>query len=121
MKAYSYIPDGDGKGKESDIPADMADEAQAAHEVLVEMVAEGKDALLEEVFEKGTLPVEHILDGLKFTLREMRIFPVLCASAQHNIGLDQILNFTVENRPSPTDRGTVTGLEEPAPAARTPP
>jgi len=118
MKAYSYIPDGDGKGKESDIPADMADEAQAAHEVLVEMVAEGNDALLEEFFEKGTLPVEHILDGLKFTLREMRIFPVLCASAQHNIGLDQILNFIVENLPSPTDRGTVTGIQNGKEVAR---
>ena len=63
MKAYTYTPDGDGKGKESDIPADLADAAQAAHEALVELVAEGNDALLEEFFEKGTLPVEHILDG----------------------------------------------------------
>jgi len=118
MKAYSYTPDGDGKGKESDIPADMADEAQAAHEVLVEMVAEGNDALLEEFFEKGTLPVEHILDGLKSTLRDMRIFPVLCASAQHNIGSDQILNFIVENLPSPTDRGTVTGTQNGKEVAR---
>jgi elongation factor G len=111
MKAYSYTPDGDGKGKESDIPADMADAAQAAHEVLVEMVAEGNDALLEEFFDKGTLPVEHILDGLKSTVRELRMFPVLCASAQHNIGSDQILNFIAENLPSPTDRGTVAGAQ----------
>jgi elongation factor G len=118
MKAYSYTPAGDGKGKESDIPADMADEAQVAHEVLVEMVAEGNDALLEEFFEKGTLPVEHILDGLKSTLRDMRIFPVLCASAQHNIGSDQILNFIAENLPSPTDRGTVTGTQNGKEVAR---
>jgi elongation factor G len=56
MKAYTYAPDGDGKGKESEIPADLADAAQAAHEALVELVAEGNDALLEEFFEKGTLP-----------------------------------------------------------------
>ena len=107
MKAYSYKLDGDGKGQETDIPADMADAAQAAHEVLVEMVAEGNDALLEEFFEKGTLPVEHILDGLQNALRERRLYPVLCASALHNIGADQILNFIVENLPAPTDRGTV--------------
>ena len=107
MKAYSYKLDGDGKGQETDIPADMADAAQKAHEVLVEMVAEGNDALLEEFFEKGTLPVEHILDGLQNALRDRRLYPVLCASALHNIGSDQILNFIVENLPAPTDRGTV--------------
>ncbi|HLN01964.1 MAG TPA: elongation factor G [Bryobacteraceae bacterium] len=107
MKAYSYKLDADGKGQETDIPADMADAAQKAHEVLVEMVAEGNDALLEEFFDKGTLPVEHILDGLNTALRERRLFPVLCASALHNIGSDQILNFIVDNLPAPTDRGTV--------------
>ncbi len=63
MKAYTYTPDGDGKGKEGEIPADLADAAQKAHEALVEMVAEGNDALMEEFFDKGTLPVEHIIEG----------------------------------------------------------
>ena len=79
MKAYTYTPDGDGKGKESDIPADMADAAQKAHEALVEMVAEGNDALMEEFFAEGTLPAEHIVDGLKQGIRELRVFPVLAA------------------------------------------
>ena len=109
MKSYSYTVDGDGKGKESDIPEDLKDAAQSAHEVLVEMVAEGNDALLEEFFEKGTLPVEHILDGLKTAVREMRLFPVLCASSLHNIGSDQILSFVVDNLPAPLDRGAVAG------------
>ena len=107
MKAYSYKLDGDGKGQETEIPADLADAAQTAHEALVEMVAEGNDALMEEFFEKGTLPVEHIVDGIKNALRDRRLFPVLCASALHNIGSDQVLNFIVENLPAPTDRGTV--------------
>jgi elongation factor G len=105
MKAYTYTPDGDGKGKEGEIPANLADAAQKAHEALVEMVAEGNDALMEEFFDKGTLPAEHIVDGLKQGVREMRIFPVLCASGSHNVGTDQILNFITENLPAPTDRG----------------
>jgi len=109
MKAYSYSADGDGRGKEAEIPPDMADAAQKAHEVLVEMVAEGKDDLMEEFFEKGTLPIEHILDGLNVAVREMRLFPVLCASGLHNIGADQILNLIVDNLPAPADRGAVTG------------
>ena len=67
------------------------------------MVAEGNDALLEEFFEKGTLPVEHIIDGLHQAIRERRIYPVLCGSALHNIGPDQLLNFIVENFPAPTE------------------
>ena len=109
MKAYSYSADGDGRGKEAEIPQDMADAAQKAHEALVEMVAEGKDDLMEEFFEKGTLPIEHILDGLNVAVREMRLFPVLCASGLHNIGSDQILNLIVDNLPAPPDRGTVAG------------
>jgi elongation factor G len=107
MKAYTYTPDGDGKGKEADIPASLADAAQKAHEALIEMVAEGNDALLEEFFDKGTLPVEHIVEGLRQGIREMRICPVLCASAIHNIGTDLILNLIVDNLPSPVERGAV--------------
>ncbi len=105
MKAYTYTPDGDGKAKESEIPASLAAEAQAAHEVLVEMAAEGNDALLEEFFAEGTLPIEHIIDGLRDGVREHRIFPILCASAVHNIGTDLLLDFAIEYFPAPVDRG----------------
>ncbi|MEP6961071.1 MAG: elongation factor G [Acidobacteriota bacterium] len=115
MKAYTYTSDGNGKGSESEIPASMAAEAQAAHEALVELVAEGNDALLEEFFDKGTLPVEHILEGLHEAVRERRVFPVLCGSALHNVGSDLILNFILENFPSPSEhcawKGALDGKE----------
>ncbi|MGD0498887.1 MAG: elongation factor G [Bryobacteraceae bacterium] len=104
MKAYSYDADGDGKGKEGEIPADLAGLAQKAHEALVELVAEGNDALMEEFFDKGSLSPEHIVGGLRQGISEMRIFPVMCASALHNVGADLILNFVVENLPSPAER-----------------
>jgi elongation factor G len=109
MKAYIYTADGDGKAKESEIPADMAEAAKAAHEALVEMVAEGNDELMEEFFAEGTLPVDHIVSGLREEMRDLRVFPVLCASSLHNIGTDQILDFIVEFMPSPLARGVVTG------------
>ena len=56
MKAYTYELGGNGKGKEGEIPANMEDAAQEAHERLVELVAEGDDELMEEFFEKGTIP-----------------------------------------------------------------
>jgi elongation factor G len=109
MKSYTYTNDGDGKGKEGAIPADMADAATEAHEALVEMVAEGNDALMEEFFEKGTLPVDHINDGLREAVRARRIYPVMCGSSLHNVGSDQVLNFINENFPGPADRGPWKG------------
>jgi elongation factor G len=109
MKAYSYTNDGDGKAKEIPIPADMMDAAKKAHEELVEMVAEGKDELMEEFFNEGTLPAEHIIDGLRVELRDGRIHPVLCASTLHNVGSDQILDFIVDILPSPVEHTTVKG------------
>jgi elongation factor G len=104
MKAYLYTPDGDGKAKEGDIPADMADETQRAHEALVEMVAEGNDAFMEEFFDSGTLSHEHMTEGLRAAIRDLRLYPVMCASALRNIGTDLILNFITENLPAPTER-----------------
>ena len=109
MKAYTYTIDGDGKGKEGPIPENLAEAAKQAHEALVEMVAEGNDALLEEFFDKGTLPVEHILDGLQQAIRERRIYPVLCGSALHNVGSDLLMNFVVEDFPAPTEHEPIPG------------
>jgi len=96
-------------GKEGDIPADLVDAAKTAHEALVEMVAEGNDALLEEFFNEGTLPVNHIIDGLREAVRVRRIAPVLCASATGNIGSDLILSFVQEYFPSPLECGSWKG------------
>ena len=112
MKALVYTPDGDGRAKVDEIPADLASAAKDAHETLVEMVAEGDDALMEEFFEKGTLPVEDLKKGLRLAFQERRLFPVVLSSALHNIGSDAILNFVVDVFPDPTGRGNASGFSE---------
>lgn len=104
MKALIYTPDGDGKAKIEEIPAGMADEAQAAHEALVELVAEGEDELMQEFFDKGTLPAEDLKKGLHEEVRDKKVFPVMLSSALHNIGSEAILNFMTEIFPSPAYR-----------------
>jgi elongation factor G len=104
MKAFVYTSDGDGKGREIEIPAEYAAAAQEGHEKLVEAVAAGKDDLMEEFCADGTLPEEHVITGLDEEMREVRIFPVLCLSGLHDIGSDWLLNLIVEAFPSPADR-----------------
>ncbi len=108
MRAHIFVPDGDGKSKQADIPAEYAEAAKVAHEELVEVVAEGKDDLMEEFFEQGTLPEEHIVSGLDEEMREDRIFPVLCMSGLHDVGSDRLLDLIVEAFPSPADRPPAT-------------
>jgi elongation factor G len=109
MKAYTYTLDGDGKGKEEPIPADLAEAAQKAHDGLVEMIAEGNDALLEEFFDKGSLSPEQLIGGLRQAILDRRLFPVLACGALHNIGIDLLLNFIADNLPAPAARGEVAG------------
>ena len=81
------------KRKDGEIPANMAEQAKAAHEKLVELVAEGDDALMEEFFDSGTIAEEHMVAGLHNAIREDRIFPVLFASGLGNMGTDELLDF----------------------------
>src|SRR6266852_5413023 len=113
MTAHIYKPGGDGKPSIEEIPADLADAAKEAHEKLVEMVAEGDDKLMEEFFEKGTLPPEDLTLGLRDAVQAKRIFPVLLTSALRIIGSATLLNALVELFPGPADKGKVAGYTQP--------
>ena len=107
MEAFFYSPNGDGHGKIGDIPANLADEAKAAHETLVELVAEGKDELMEEFFAEGTIPEQHLITALHEAIREDRIFPVLFASGGTNVATDHLLDFLKVYAPAPIERAPV--------------
>ena len=109
MKAYTYELGGNGKGKEAEIPANLKEQAQAAHERLVELVAEGDDALMEKFFEAGTLAEEDLVPALHNAIREDKIFPVIFSSGLGNIGADRILDFIVDYTPAPSEHEWVAG------------
>ena len=105
MEAFYYTPGGDGRGKVTgEIPSSLAADAKARHEALVELVAEGKDELMEEFFEKGTIPEDHLIAALHEAIREDRIFPVLFSSGLANMALDHLLDFIKVYCPSPVER-----------------
>jgi elongation factor G len=108
MQAYYYTPAGDGRGKVTgEIPASVAADAKTRHEALVELVAEGKDELMEEYFEKGTIAEEHLIAALHEAIREDRIFPVLFSSGLANMALDHLLDFIKAYTPSPAERAPI--------------
>jgi elongation factor G len=109
MKAYTYEMGGDGKGKETEIPANLKDQALEAHERLVELVAEGDDKLMEKFFEAGTLGEEDLVPALHNAIREDRIFPVIFSSGLGNIGADRVMDFIVDYTPAPSEHEWVQG------------
>ena len=107
MKAYKYTPNGNGKGQEIPIPDDMVQASRDGHNTLVEIIAEGKDELMEEYFELGTLPEEHMIAGLHEAIAKDKLFPILCGSAYLNIGIDLLLNYFQVFCPSPLEHENV--------------
>jgi len=112
MKAYAYELGGNGKGKETEIPAGLKDQAQTAHEKLVELVAEGDDKLMEKFFEAGTLSEEDLVPALHNAIREDKIFPVIFSSGLGNIGADRVMDFIVDYTPAPSEHEWVQGATE---------
>jgi elongation factor G len=113
MKAFTYKPDGDGHGTTGEIPGALQADATAAHEALVELVAEGKDDLMEEFFREGTIAEEHLITALHEAIREDRIFPVLYASGLRNVGTDHLLDFLQVYTPAPTEREPIAANARP--------
>src|ERR1700759_3523508 len=107
MKAHLYKPDGDGRGEVGAIPEANKADAKAAHEALVELVAEGKEEPMEEFFSEGTIPEEHLIGALHEAIREDRIFSVLYVSGLRNVGTDHLLDFLKVYAPAPTEREPV--------------
>jgi elongation factor G len=100
----------DGERLDGEIPAALRERADAEHKNLVEMVAEGEDHLMEKFFANGTLEAADLVPGLQEEISERKIFPVLCASAQLEIGVLRLLDACVALLPSP-ETSTLTGKD----------
>ena len=112
MTAYTYTANGDGRGKSSlDIPSSLTGDVKTRHEALIELVAEGKDELMEEYFDTGTLTVEHLTGALHEAIREDKIFPILFGSGLTNVGSDHLLDFIKTYAPSPIERAPIAGTK----------
>ncbi|MEJ2598304.1 MAG: elongation factor G [Anaerolineales bacterium] len=98
MKAYV------GEANEAqDIPAEYADDAEAARLELIEAAAEGEDELLEKYLEGEELSSAEILRGLSKVLRAGSYVPVFVAAAGAEMGLVPLLEAMIQLIPSPVD------------------
>ncbi len=103
-KAWLFESDGDGKPRETEIPAHLSGAYEELRNQLVEAVAESDEELLERYFEEGDLPTDDLLAGLRKAVAKRQVFPVTVSSALHGIGNATLLDTLVDLAPSPAER-----------------
>ena len=104
----------DELGKEQeviDIPAEVADEAAAAREHLLEEISHYDDELLEMILEEVEIPVASLKAAIRKATLEIKLTPVLCGSSFKNKGVQPLLDAVIDYLPSPLDVPPVEGLE----------
>ncbi|NIM01376.1 MAG: elongation factor G [Acidobacteria bacterium] len=109
MKAYTFAKDDSGKMTSGAVPDDLKDRAESARAALMEMVAEADDALMEAFFEAGELNEEQFAAGLRTAIRTRNLFPIVCTSALHVIGVQPLMSLIGNLAPAPGERGAVSG------------
>jgi elongation factor G len=112
MKAIRYLDDL-GKDQEIvDIPAELAEKAEAAREALIDAVATFDDDLAEAYLETGEVDSEQLKAAIRKATLALEINPVLCGSAFKNKGVQPLLDAVLDYLPSPLDVPPVTGVVE---------
>ena len=100
-----------------EIPADLAAQAAAYREKLVEAALDFDDAAMEAYLEGKQPGAETIRKGVRVGTLSGAIVPVLCGSAFKNKGVQPLLDAVVDFLPAPTDVppivGVKAGTEEP--------
>jgi len=107
----------DGKVKEADIPGDVLDTAKAWRERLAEAAAETDDDLLAKYLEEGSIGEDEMLKALGRAIADGALIPVLAAAATRSIGVQPLMDFIIDEFPSPAARGEVEGIDPRSKAA----
>lgn len=102
MKMLQYNKEG-GTATVTDIPESQKAKAEELHSALVEKAAESDESLMEIFFSNDTLTEEEIRKGIAKGIISRGMFPVFCISAKNNIGIDNLMEFIVNEAPSIAD------------------
>ena len=112
MKAYIY---NDDKGEDisiTDIPEDMADDAQLYRDELIEKICELDDDLMMQYLEGEEPSMADLKAALRKGTCECTAVPVCCGSAYRNKGVQKLLDAILEYMPSPIDIPAIKGVDE---------
>jgi elongation factor G len=109
MRAFIYANDKGTDIQETDIPAEMQEQAAEYRTKLIEAVAETDEELIEKYLEGEELTEAEIRKGLRQGTVAGTIVPLLCGSAFKNKGVQLLLDAVVDYLPAPIDVPAIQG------------
>ncbi len=103
MKAF-YFEGSNGENiKETEIPADLRDEAQKHREALIEQVADLDDHLAERFLSGETISEDELRQGIRNATIALKMTPVFMGSAYKNKAVQKLLDGVAAYLPNPTE------------------
>jgi elongation factor G len=99
------------KIKVTEIPEELAAEAAAAREHLLEEVSHYDDELVEMILEEKEISPERLKQAIRKATLEIKLTPVLCGSSFKNKGVQPLLDAVIDYLPSPLEVPPVEGIE----------
>jgi len=110
-KAIRYKDSLGDTWEEGEIPAELAEEADAARHVLIEAVADHDEDIAMAFLEDEEIDAARLRTAIRACTLDLSITPVLCGSAFKNKGVQPLLDGIVDYLPTPLDKGAVTGVD----------
>lgn len=102
MKAWYFEGDNGETITVTDIPADMAADAQVYREELLDNVSMYSDELMEQILEER-VEVATLKAAIRTATLALKLVPVFCGSAYKNKGVQKLLDGVIEYLPNPTE------------------
>ena len=96
---------------ETDVPDDMADEAELYRHDLLETLSDYDESLLEKFLDDAEISPTEIAAAIRAGTISGGLVPVLNGSAFKNKGVQALLDAVIDYLPSPSDVPAVTGTE----------
>jgi elongation factor G len=94
----------------TEIPEDYLEEAQAAHQVIIEYIVETDDELMERYLDGEEITADELRAALRKATISGQATPVLCGTALRNKGVQRVLDGVVHYLPSPLDVPPMKGI-----------
>jgi elongation factor G len=110
-KAYVYHDDLGQKIEETEIPAELAEDAAARRLELIEAIAETDEELTMRYLEEGTFEADELRAALRKATIANQLVPILCGTALRNKGVQLLLDAVVAYLPSPLDVPPVVAID----------
>ena len=110
MQAVIYDGGENEDPKLSPIPEEHLAAAQAAHNYLVEQVAEYDEEALNLYVDGKPIPEDLLMKAIRRGTLDIKVFPVLCGSSFKNKGVQPLLDAVVDYLPAPPDLPPISGL-----------